>query len=62
MTDYNQNSVIKTEKGETKPCAYIATELCEKGDLFDYVALGGFEDSIVKTIFMNILSAIDQIH
>lgn len=43
---------------------YIVSELCEKGDLFEYVQEtdNGLTEKVARSLFAQLISAIDYIH
>lgn len=41
---------------------YIASEIMENGDLFQYVSNNGFNESCARYIFRKVVNGIDHIH
>lgn len=61
--ELNVKSVLRTEGGEEVPVMYLALELADKGELFDYVALAGsFSDSLARHYFKAFLAALHFVH
>ena len=53
---------IQESKKGTKEVAYIALELAPKGELFDYVKFGAFDERVCRAIFHQLLKAVFHLH
>ena len=51
LVDYNDNAVKITSEGKEVPVAYMALELITGGELFDFVAIRAFGESISRYYF-----------
>lgn len=55
--------MIKNGKEKTESDFYIVSELCQNGELFDYVyKANGLSENICRQLFKQILDAVDAIH
>lgn len=47
LLDFNDNGVMKASNGAQKNVFYMALELCQGGELFDFIAqTGRFEEHV----------------
>ena len=52
LIEYEDNGTVKKSDGTTRDVIYIALELAEGGELFDYVAITGrFSERIARFYF-----------
>jgi serine/threonine protein kinase len=53
---------IQESESRWKEVAYIALELAPKGELFDYVKFGAFDERVCRAIFHQLLKAVFHLH
>ena len=58
LFDFKQDALMVKSNGEQVRVAYIALELMEGGELFDYVALKHFDQPTCRYVFNELLSAL----
>lgn len=63
LISYSNSSIYLRKSGRTKLVTYMALELGENGEIFDYISkLGAFPDKIARKCFSELISGIAALH
>jgi serine/threonine protein kinase len=63
LIEYNKDGILERSNGDKKPVIYIALELAQGGELFDYVAITGrFDERVARFYFRQIIEGLNYVH